>query len=328
MILVTGGAGYIGSQIVKDLLENNFKVIVIDNLELGHKKSIPAKNLTFFEADFADNSILEHIFSKFTVEAVMHIAAYSNVSESTKNPARYFKNNVEKSKKLLSSMGKAGIRKIIFSSSAAIYGEPNKIPIDENDPKIPINPYGESKLEFEKILSDSAFGGGIDFVSLRYFNAAGADPSGNIGEDHLPETHLIPRVLKTALGQFEKIEIFGSDYPTPDGTAIRDYVHIKDISSAHILALSALLKGSMSVFYNIGCGTGYSVKEVIEMAQKIVGKKINSFSSTRRSGDPAILITDNKKIKTELKWIPQYSDLETIISTAWEWHKAHPKGYK
>lgn len=327
MILVTGGAGYIGSQIVKDLLEHHFRIIVLDNLELGHKKSIPSENLHFFQADFADNAILDKIFANFSVKAVIHLAAYSNVSESAKNPAKYHLNNVESSKKLLDSMKKADIKKIIFSSSAAVYGEPDKNPIAEDDPKIPINPYGQSKLEFEKILSDNSQEKNIDFVSLRYFNAAGADPSGTIGEDHSPETHLIPRILKTALGQFEKIEVFGNDYPTPDGTAIRDYVHVKDISSAHILALSSLLKDPRSDFYNIGCGTGYSVKQVIEIAQKIIGKKINSYVSYRRAGDPAILVTDNQKIKTELKWVPQYSDLETIIATAWKWHQEHPNGY-
>lgn len=328
MILVTGGAGYIGSQIVKDLLENNFEIIVIDNLKLGHKKSLPLEKIKFIEADFADRKTLNKIFSSFAIEAVIHMAAYSNVGESFKNKKKYFKNNVANSQKLVEAMIKAGVRKIIFSSSAAIYGQPIKIPITENTPTKPINPYGQSKLAFEKILSRFDQTKKIKFISLRYFNAAGADLEGLSGENHDPETHLIPCILKTALGQFKKIQIFGDDYPTPDGTCIRDYVHIKDISTAHILALNSLLKKNNSDFYNIGSGKGYSVKEIINETEKITGQKISVHISPRRTGDPAILITDNKKIKKNLGWKPQYSSLETIISSAWKWHKNHPNGYE
>lgn len=328
MILVTGGAGYIGSQIVRDLLKNSYKVVVIDNLELGHKEAIPkAENVKFFKASFADKNMLQQIFASFPIEAVIHLAAYSDVSESIKNPEKYFKNNVENSRVLLDQILKAGVKKIIFSSSASICGEPIKIPITENAAISPINPYGQSKAGFEKILSEYSGEKGLKFISLRYFNAAGADLDGAFGEDHNPETHLIPRVLKTALGQLQKVEIFGNDYPTPDKTCVRDYVHIKDLSESHILALTALLGGADSDFYNVGSGNGYSVKQIISEAEKITGKKVPAAIKPRRRGDPAILITDNTKIKKEFGWTPKYSDINTIITTAWKWHKSHLSGY-
>ncbi len=328
MILVTGGAGYIGSQIVKDLSENGFKVAVIDNLELGHKKSLPSGDVEFMQANIADRKKLKEIFSLFPVEAVVHLAAYSEVGESVSNPEKYYKNNIENSKILLEEMIDAGVRKIIFSSSASVYGEPERIPIKEIDSAKPINPYGESKLEFEKILSNYGRKEGLKFISLRYFNAAGAELDGSIGEDHNHETHLVPLVLKAALGQKNQIEIFGNDYPTPDGTCIRDYIHIKDIADAHILALNALKKGGKSEIYNVGSGKGFSVKQIIDSAEKITGKKINKIIKKRRAGDPAILVTDNNKIRKELGWRPQYSDTETIIGSAWKWHSSHPLGYK
>lgn len=327
-ILVTGGAGYIGSQIVKDLLESDFKVVVIDNLELGHKKSLPLDKIGFIETNFADRKNLREIFSSFPIEAVVHMAAYSEVGESVVSPSKYFKNNIENSKILLEEMLGAGIDKIIFSSSAAVYGEPPKNPIEENDFTEPINPYGKSKLEFEKIMGEYARSERLKFISLRYFNAAGAELDGSIGEDHKHETHLVPLVLKAALGQREEIEIFGDDYPTPDGTCIRDYIHVKDIANAHILALRSLKQGGKSGFYNVGSGKGFSVKEIIVEAEKITGKSINRIFKNRRQGDPAVLITDNNKIKNELGWRPEYSDIKTIIGSAWKWHSKHPEGYK
>jgi len=327
-ILVTGGAGYIGSQIVRDLLENDFKVIVIDSLELGHEKALPLGKAEFINADFADRKKLKEIFSSFPVEAVVHLAAYSEVGESVASPEKYFKNNIENSKVLLEEMLDAGIKKIIFSSSAAVYGEPKRVPIKESDLTEPINPYGRSKVEFEKILARYGQTKGLKFVSLRYFNAAGAELDGSIGEDHKHETHLVPLVLKTALGQRKELEIFGNDYPTPDGTCIRDYVHVKDIASAHILALRELGKDGKSGIYNVGSGKGFSVKEIINEAEKITGRKINRIFKSRREGDPAILVTDNDKIRKELGWEPKYSDMETIIGSAWKWHSQHPEGYK
>lgn len=328
MILVTGGAGYIGSQIVKDLLENDFKVVVIDNLELGHEKALPMGKIEFKKADFADRKILREIFSLSTFEAVIHLAAYSEVGESVNNPEKYYKNNIENSKILLEEMIGAEIKKIIFSSSASVYGEPKKIPIRENDSAEPINPYGRSKLEFEKMLEHCNRAENLKFVSLRYFNAAGAELDGSIGEDHKHETHLVPLVLKAALGQEKEIEIFGNDYPTPDGTCIRDYIHVKDIANAHILALKELGKNGKSGFYNVGSGKGFSVKQIINEAEKITGRAINKVFKNRRQGDPAILITDSNKIKKELGWKPQYSDIKTIIGSAWKWHSRHPLGYK
>jgi UDP-glucose 4-epimerase len=328
MILITGGAGYIGSQIVRDLLENDFKVVVIDSLELGHKKALLLEKVEFINADFSDQKILREIFSSFPIEAVVHMAAYSEVGESVANPAKYFKNNIENSKVLLEEVLAAGIKKIIFSSSASVYGEPKKVPIEESDPIEPINPYGKSKLEFEKMLEHSSRAENLKFISLRYFNAAGAELDGSIGEDHKHETHLVPLVLKAALGQRKEIEIFGNDYPTPDGTCIRDYVHVKDIANAHILALRALEKDGKSGFYNVGSGKGFSVKQIVDEAEKITGKSINRIFKNRREGDPAILITDNNKIRKELGWNPQYSDTETIIGSAWKWHSRHPEGYK
>lgn len=328
MILITGGAGYIGSQIARDMAKNGHKIVVIDNLELGHKKSISGvENITFIKTDFSDKKILSKIFADFPIKAVMHIAAYSEVGESINNSEKYFTNNLKKSAEMLDAMIKANIKKIIFSSTAAVYGEPEQIPITENTPANPINSYGKSKLEFEKILSDYSRTKNLDFIALRYFNAAGAELDGSYGEDHSNETHLIPRLMKFALGKIEKFEIFGNDYPTPDGTCIRDYIHIKDISQAHILAYSALSTGKRSNFYNIGTGKGLSVKEIISETEKITGKNISVPVNPRRAGDPAVLITGNEKIKKELGWDPQYSNIKTIISSAWKWHSSHPNGY-
>lgn len=327
MILVTGGAGYIGSQIVRDLAKNGLKIIVIDNLELGHKNSLSGCDAKFFQSDFSDAEALKKIFSSFPVEAVVHLAAYSEVGESAKNPEKYFKNNVENSKKLLEAMKEAGVKKFIFSSSASVYGEAEKMPIKESAPTKPINIYGQTKLEFEKILANEHRKKNLDFIALRYFNAAGAELDGSMGEDHNPESHLIPRLFKTIIDKSQKMEIFGNDYPTPDGTCIRDYIHIKDIASAHIYGLNALLNGGKSDFYNVGTGKGYSVKEIMREAEKASGQKLQISIAPRRKGDPAMLVTSNEKIQKGLGWKPRFSDIETITASAWKWHKNHPEGY-
>jgi len=324
-ILVTGGAGYIGSHVVKDLLQKNFKVVVLDNFSRGHKEAILTP---FFEkVDLRDRVELRKVFEKYDIDAVMHFAALSTVGDSMKDPGKYYENNILGGLNLLEMMKDFGVRYFIFSSTAAVYGEPKVIPIPEEHPKNPTNVYGSSKLMFEDILKwyDNIYG--IKYVSLRYFNAAGADLEGEIGEDHRPETHLIPIVLQTALGHREFVEIYGVDYPTSDGTCIRDYIHVLDLSEAHILALEALFEGMESKVYNLGNERGYSVREVINIAEKVVGKKIPVREGPRRAGDPAVLIASSEKIKKELNWTPKYNDLEFIIQTAWNWLKKHPFGY-
>jgi UDP-glucose 4-epimerase len=324
-ILVTGGAGYIGSHVVKDLLKRGYKVVVLDNLEKGHKKAILSK---YFESiDLKDKEKVKQVFNKYKIDAVMHFAALSTVGESMQNPGKYYENNILGGLNLLESMKDFEVKYFIFSSTAAVYGEPKIIPIPEEHPKNPTNVYGSSKLMFEEILNwyDKLFG--IKYISLRYFNAAGADMEGELGEDHRPETHLIPIVLKTALKQREYVEIYGTDYPTPDGTCIRDYIHVSDLSKAHILALEALLNGMNSEVFNLGNSRGYSVKEVIKTAENVVGEKIPIKEAPRRPGDPAILIASSDKIKKELQWQPNFPDLETMILSAWNWMKNHPFGY-
>ncbi|MCX7845402.1 MAG: UDP-glucose 4-epimerase GalE [Dictyoglomaceae bacterium] len=324
-LLVTGGAGYIGSHVVKDLIKKGYDVIVIDNLEKGHRSAVKSKY--FYKVDLKDKDSLEEIFESFKINGVLHFAAASLVGESMANPGKYFENNILGGLNLLDCMVKYDIKFLIFSSTAAVYGEPKIIPIPEDHPTIPTNVYGSSKLMFEEILKwyEKIFG--IKYISLRYFNAAGCDPEGELGEDHNPETHLIPLVLKTALGQRDYVEIYGSDYPTPDRTCIRDYIHISDLSSAHILALEALLSGKRSDIYNLGNSRGFSVREVIKTAEKVVGERIPVKEVGRRAGDPAILIASSNKIKKDLGWNPQYSDLEEIIESHWRWLKNHPNGY-
>lgn len=319
MILVVGGAGYIGSHVVKQLNDVGWTTLTFDSLKKGHRKAVMTGK--FILGDILDTSRLSQVFRENQIEAVMHFAADSLVGESVKNPLAYFENNVAGTINLLSAMINFGVNKFIFSSTAAVYGEPKQIPIMENDPTRPTNPYGESKLMIEQILvrCDEAYG--LKYISLRYFNAAGADESGKIGEDHHPETHLIPLVLQVALGQQESIKIFGDDYPTQDGTCIRDYIHVVDLARAHILALKALMADKPSDIYNLGNGEGYSVKEVIEAARKVTGRKIKSQVSKRREGDPLRLVASSEKIKRELGWQPEYEKLETIIETAWNWHK-------
>ncbi len=324
-ILVTGGAGYIGSHTVADLLEINEEVVVVDNLEKGHSQAILGGQ--FHKGDLRDSEFLDKVFTSYEIDSVIHFAAYSLVGESVTKPLKYYNNNVVSTLNLLSKMKYYGIKKIVFSSTAATYGEPDNIPILELDKTQPTNPYGETKLAVEKALkwADKAYG--IKYVSLRYFNAAGAHISSKIGEDHNPESHLIPIILQTALGQREEIKIFGDNYATPDGSCIRDYIHVTDLAQAHILALKRLRENGDSSIYNLGNGQGFSVKEVIEVARQVTGYNIKSTVSERRQGDPAILIASSEKIKKELKWNPKYSDLTNIIQTAWDWHKNNPNGF-
>jgi UDP-glucose 4-epimerase len=326
-ILVTGGAGYIGSYMCKCLAKNGYKPIVLDNLVRGHREAV--KWGPFYEGSIADKTLLMHVFSKYEVAAVMHFAAFCYVDESVREPIKYYQNNVANTINLLEVMIENNISNFIFSSSCATYGEPIEIPITEQHPQNPINPYGRSKLMVEQILDDSRNIYGLKSVSLRYFNAAGADPDGELGEDHTPETHLIPLVLQTALGQKQAINIFGDDYPTEDGTCTRDYIHISDLAQAHLLALEMLLNSQLTGrYYNLGNRKGYSVREVIETAQKITQKKIPTKTNKRRAGDPSVLIGSGQKAVKELRWKPQFSDLETIIETAWKWHKNNPHGYR
>lgn len=327
MILVVGGAGYIGSHTVKELVDQNYEVVVLDNLTTGHRDAVDERAI-FVEGDLGDATILETVFSTYKIDAVMHFAAYSLVGESVTNPLKYYQNNVGATLTLLDNMIKFDVKKFIFSSTAATYGIPEVDIITEETVTNPINPYGQSKLMIEKILSDFHKAYGLGYVVLRYFNAAGAHATGLIGEDHTPETHLIPLVLQHLLGQRDSISVFGSDYPTPDGTCIRDYIHITDLASAHILALASLLEnGDLNKTYNLGNGKGFSVNEIIETCERITERKANIIFTDRREGDPAQLIASSQKIYEELGWETKYS-LEQIIETAWNWHQKNPNGYK
>ena len=324
-VLVCGGAGYIGSHTVAELLARGEEVVVADNLQKGHKAAVLGGRLMI--GDLRDGEFMDRVFTENEIEAVIQFAADSLVGESVGDPLKYYNNNVVSTLCLLGKMKEYGVNKIVFSSTAATYGEPESIPILESDKTEPTNPYGETKLAVEKALkwADNAYG--IKYTALRYFNAAGAHISGKIGEDHTPETHLIPIVLQVALGQREHIGIFGDDYKTEDGTCIRDYIHVTDLSDAHILALDKMRKAGTSGIYNLGNGKGFSVKEVIELAREVTGHPIPAKIEARRAGDPAVLVASSEKAKKELGWKPKYNDLKTIISTAWEWHKNHPNGY-
>lgn len=326
-ILVCGGAGYIGSHTVKELLDKGYEVVVVDSLETGHKKAVDERAVLCI-GNISDGTFLENVFAKHNIDAVIDFAAYSLVGESVKEPAKYFENNVGGTLSLLSKMREHNVKYIVFSSTAATYGEPENIPILETDRTLPTNPYGESKLCVEKILRwfDEAYG--IKYSVLRYFNAAGAHKSGTIGEDHFPESHLIPIILQVALGKREFIGVFGDDYPTEDGTCIRDYIHVTDLANAHILSLEKTMEENKSRTYNLGNGKGFSVKEVIEMTRKVTGKEIPEKVEPRRAGDPSILIASSEKIIKELGWQPQYNTLEKIIDSAWQWHKNHPNGFE
>ena len=310
---------------VKELLRQGYHPIVYDNLQAGHREAV--QNAPLVEGDLADSEKLRQTLRSFSIQSVMHFSADSLVGESVKDPLKYFKNNVKNSIQLLEIMDEEHVTKIVFSSSAAVYGEPAQIPIPEDHPCIPTNPYGETKWIFEKVLQAFNKAGRADFISLRYFNAAGADPDGELGEDHANETHLVPLAIRAALTG-TAISVLGTDYPTPDGTCIRDYIHVTDLAQAHILALRRLLQGGASGIYNLGNGNGYSVREVIQATEKVTGKKISSIESPRRPGDPARLVASSEKIRNELGWTPRFPELDTIIETAWNWHKLHPQGYK
>lgn len=326
-ILVCGGAGYIGSHAVHQLIQKSEDVVIVDNLSHGHRAALNP-NAKFYEGDIRDSGVLDKIFTENKIEAVIHFAAYIEAGESVEKPLKYFNNNVYGTQILLEAMVKHEVKKIVFSSSAAVYGEPKKIPIEENDEKLPINPYGETKLMMEKIMQWVNRANGIDYVALRYFNAAGALEGGSIGEDHHPETHLIPLILQVPLGKRDHITIFGEDYDTPDGTCLRDYIHVIDLADAHVLALEYLRKGGKSAAFNLGNGQGFSVKEMIEAAKKVTGKDIKVVVGERRAGDPAKLIASSDKARKILGWSPKYRNIEEIISTAWSWHYNHPKGYQ
>jgi len=318
-ILVVGGAGYIGSHMVKDLLDAGHDVITLDDLSTGHRDLLPGG--TFVKGDLGDKDILNQLFSTHNISAVMHFAAFSLVGESVENPLKYYRNNLAATTVLLSEMVRHRVKRFIFSSTAAVYGEPLEIPITENHPSNPTNPYGATKIAVERMLHDCDSSYGLKYISLRYFNASGADESGTIGERHTQETHLIPLILKVATGEREDVRILGTDYPTPDGTCIRDYIHVSDLTRAHLLALQELLSGGESAVYNLGNNQGYSVREVVELAKKVTGKKIPVIEADRRPGDPAILIASSEKIKASLGWKPKFENLETIIKTAWVWHQ-------
>jgi UDP-glucose 4-epimerase len=319
-ILVVGGAGYIGSVCTELLVDEGHEVAVFDNLTEGHRRALDSR-AQFIEGDLADRSGFEAALAGIRPDAVMHFAASALVGESMENPSKYFRNNVANGLNLLDAMVSTGTKRLVFSSTCAIFGPPERVPIDEDLPKRPINPYGESKLAFERILRWYGQIHGLKFVSLRYFNAAGA--SARFGEDHRVETHLIPNVLKVALGEKSEVEIYGTDYDTPDGTCIRDYIHILDLARAHILALQS----SKSEFYNLGTGGGSSVREVIAAAGQVAGKKIKVVERPRRPGDPPRLVAASDKIKSELGWKPQFQSLETILESAWQWHQKFPRGY-
>ncbi|OIJ13862.1 UDP-glucose 4-epimerase GalE [Anaerobacillus arseniciselenatis] len=326
-ILVCGGAGYIGSHAVADLLSKGEEVIVVDNFQTGHKEAV-LRGAKLFEGDLRDQAFIDQVLSENKIEAVLHFAADSLVGESVSDPLKYYDNNVNGALCLLKAMKKNNVNMIVFSSTAATYGEPRNIPIMETDPTEPTNPYGETKLAIEKMLKWSEQAYGIKYIILRYFNVAGAHMIEDIGEDHMPETHLIPLVLQVALGKREKIFIFGDDYATHDGTCIRDYIHVTDLVTAHLLAIGKLRNGGSSDTYNLGNGNGFTVKEVVEVARRVTEHEIFLEIAPRRDGDPAKLVASSQKAVSELGWKPQFTSLEKIIESAWKWHKAHPCGYE
>ncbi len=337
-VLVTGGAGYIGSVVAEELLQAGHQVVVFDNLSRGHREAVP-KNAELIVGELADRNHLDQVFRLRAIDAVMHFAALIEAGESMKAPEKFFRNNTANALTLLEAMLAAGVKHFVFSSTAALYGNPERTPIEEGDPLRPTNAYGESKLLVERMLAWFHQIHGLRYASLRYFNAAGASRPGQ-GEAHQPETHLIPRILEVALGRAEHANIFGTDYPTPDGTCVRDYIHVSDLAHAHLLALHALddralddraLKGarenSSPLIYNLGNGQGFSVRQVIEVARKVTGHPIPVIESARRAGDPAVLIASSEKIRRDVGWQPNFPDLKTIVESAWQWHRTHPEGY-
>ena len=326
-ILVLGGAGYIGSHTVYELIEAGRDVVVADNLLTGFRAAVHPR-ARFYQLDIRDRAALDVLFQAEPIEGVIHFAASSQVGESMTAPLKYYDNNLYGTMVLLSAMVAHGVDKIVFSSTAATYGEPERVPILETDQTCPTNCYGQTKLSMEQMMSWVSRAHGLRYVALRYFNACGAHPSGLIGEAHNPETHLIPIILQVPNGQRDQVSIFGDDYPTPDGTCIRDYIHVTDLAQAHILALDYLLSGGENNVFNLGNGVGFSVKEVVDVARKVTGHPIPQVISPRRPGDPAQLVASSEKAKTVLGWKPQYADLETIVASAWAWHKNHPNGFE
>ncbi len=325
-VLVCGGAGYIGSHAVHELINRGEAVVIVDNLQSGHRSAVHP-DAKFYQGDIRDSLLLDRVMEENKIDAVMHFAANSLVGESMEQPLKYFNNNVHGMQILLEAMVRHQVDKIVFSSTAAVYGEPERVPITEAEPTLPTNTYGETKLTMEKMMKWVSRANGIRYVSLRYFNVAGALEDGSIGEDHSPETHLIPLILQVPNGRREHITIFGEDYPTADGTCIRDYIHVVDLVDAHIKALAYLQQGKDSEIFNLGNGQGFSVREMIAAAVRATGQPIKVELGARRAGDPAQLIASSEKAKTVLGWQPQYTAVEEIIKTAWKWHKGHPDGY-
>lgn len=324
-ILVTGGAGYIGSHCVATLIDRGIDVVVVDDLSKGHKAAL--KGGRFYQGSVADKDFLNEVFTEESIEAVIHFAAYSLVGESMQIPEQYFRNNVTAGLSLIETMIEHKVPYLVFSSTAATFGEPERVPIEENDRQIPTNPYGESKLIVEHMLKWCDQAHGLKYCALRYFNVAGARADGSIGEDHRPESHLIPIILQVAQGKREKLSLFGTDYPTKDGTCIRDYIHVDDLIDAHILALDYLRAGNPSTAFNLGNGQGFSNREIMEAARRVTGHPIPVSEEGRRPGDPAILIASSQKAMDVLGWRPKYTNIEDIIATAWNWHFTHPNGY-
>lgn len=324
-VLVTGGAGYIGSHTVRLLMNAGHDVWVYDNLSTGHRESVPAERL--ISADLKDVERLDHALIIHRIEAVVHFAAFAYVGESVTNPAKYYQNNLVNSLNLMDRMRRAGVNRIVFSSTCSTYGIPERVPMTEETPQAPINPYGNTKLAIERALFDYAKAYQWGFAALRYFNAAGASADGTLGEDHEPETHLIPLVVWAAMGRIPHIEVFGTDYPTPDGTCIRDYVHVEDLAEAHRLVLERLEPGR-GLVYNVATGRGSSVREVIRAVESVSGRAVPVREGPRRAGDPAELTADGSKIRRELGWTPKYQELRSIVETAWNWHRTHPKGFR
>ncbi len=327
-VLVTGGAGYIGSHTVQALAaSDNFTPVVYDNLSTGHKASVP-DNVQLVTGDIQNTDFLKHVLAEHEIDGVIHFAASALVGESMADPAKYYYNNVEGTLHLLLAMREAGVNHIVFSSTSAVYGEPEKTPIEEDFPTVPINVYGRTKLMIESMIKDFSMAYGMGYVAFRYFNAAGAALDASIGEDHDPETHLIPLVLKAAQGMRDHISVLGTDYPTADGTCVRDYIHVLDLADAHVLAMQYLLEGGKSDVFNLGSEAGFSVREIIETAKRVTGINFRVMEEARRPGDPSVLIASGAKAQKALGWAPKYNNMEEIIKTAWNWHKNHPCGYE
>ncbi|MBW4620494.1 MAG: UDP-glucose 4-epimerase GalE [Cyanosarcina radialis HA8281-LM2] len=321
-ILVTGGAGYIGSHAVLALKQAGYRVVILDNLVYGHQDLVEkVLQVELIVGDTIDRPLLDRLFASHKIDAVMHFAAYAYVGESVEEPAKYYHNNVVGTLTLLEAMLAAGVKKFVFSSTCATYGVPKTVPIPEDHPQEPINPYGATKLMVERMLADFDLAYDFKSVCFRYFNAAGADPQGLLGEDHSPETHLIPLVLMAALGKRDSVSIYGTDYPTPDGTCIRDYIHVTDLAEAHILGLEYLLQGGDTTIFNLGNGNGFSVKEVIDTAREVTGKEIKAVETDRRPGDPPMLVGSSDRARQILGWNPQYANLKDIVTHAWHWHQ-------